>query len=121
MKRNDERTKASSLVGKSMIKTKGSLRSQRSIIHSLNRTVLVNKRSIKDRGNIGVVKGASNDRKDINKFIPKKTTHPRVEHSGSSLVVGRQLCASRTSGNLNARPNKGEVGFRTLGHEGLLA
>ena len=39
--------------------TKGSLRSQRSIIeiHSLNRTVLINERSIKDRGNIGVVKG----------------------------------------------------------------
>ena len=57
--RNDERTKASFGVGKSMTKTKGSLRSQRSIIeiHSHNRTVLINKRSIKDRGNIGVVKG----------------------------------------------------------------
>ena len=42
-----------------MTKTKGSLRSQRSIIeiHSLNRTVLINERSIEDRGNIGVVKG----------------------------------------------------------------
>ena len=51
-------------VGKSMTKTKGSLRSQRSIIeiHSLNRTVLINERSIKDRGHIGVVNGASNDR-----------------------------------------------------------
>ena len=57
--RNDERTKASFGVGKSMTKTKGSLRSQRSIIeiHSLNRTVLINERSMKDRGNIGVVKG----------------------------------------------------------------
>ena len=27
---------------------------------------------------------------------------------------------SQTSGNLNVRPNKGEVGFWTLGHEGLL-
>ena len=57
--RNDKRTKASFGVGKSMTKTNGSLRSQRSIIeiHSLNRTVLINERSIKDRGNIGVVKG----------------------------------------------------------------
>ena len=49
--RNDGRTKASLGVGKSMTKTKGSLRSQRSIIeiHSLNRTVLINERSIKDR------------------------------------------------------------------------
>ena len=46
-------------VGKSMTKTKGSLRSQRSIIeiHSHNRTVLINE-SIKDRGR----KGASNGR-----------------------------------------------------------
>ena len=57
--RNDERTKASFGVGKSVTKTKGSLRSQRSIIeiHSLNRTVLINERSIKDRRDIGVVKG----------------------------------------------------------------
>ena len=57
--RNDERTKASFGVGKSMTMTKGSLRSQRSIIeiHSLNRTVLIDERSIKDRGDIGVVKG----------------------------------------------------------------
>ena len=42
-----------------MTKTKGSLRNQRSIIeiHSFNRTVLINERSIKDRGDIGVVKG----------------------------------------------------------------
>ena len=42
-----------------MTKTKGSLRSRRSIIemHSLNRTVLINERSMKDRDNIGVVKG----------------------------------------------------------------
>ena len=62
--RNDERTKASFGVGKSMTKTKGSLRSQRSIIEytALIKTVLINERSIKDRGNIGVVKGASNDR-----------------------------------------------------------
>ena len=62
-----------------------------------------------------------NDREDINRFVPKMTTHPRAERLGNSLVVGRQLCASRTSGNLNMCPNKGEVGFRTLGHEGLLA
>ena len=58
--RNDERTKASFGVGKSMTKTKRSLRSQRSIIeiHSLNRTVLINERSIKGiGGDIGVVKG----------------------------------------------------------------
>ena len=47
-----------------MTKTKGSLRSQCSIIDftALIKTVLINERSIKDRGNIGVVKGASNDR-----------------------------------------------------------
>ena len=46
-------------VGKSMTKTKGSLRSQRSIIEytAFNRTVLINERSIEDRGDIGVVKG----------------------------------------------------------------
>ena len=35
---------------------------QHNRIHSLNRTVLINETSIKDRGHIGVVKGASNDR-----------------------------------------------------------
>ena len=68
------------------------------------------------KGNIG----ASDDHEDIIRFVPKMTTHPRAERSGNSLVVGRQQ-ASRTSGNLNVHPNKGEVGFRTLGHEGLLA
>ena len=53
------------------------------------------------------------------RFILKMTTHPRAERLGNSLVVGRQQ-VSRTSGNLNVRLNKGEVGFRTLGHEGLL-
>ena len=50
--RNDERTKASLGVGKSMTKTKGSLRSQRSIIeiHSFNRTVLIDERSITNKG-----------------------------------------------------------------------
>ena len=50
--RNDDRTKASFGVGKSMTKTKGSLHSQRSIIeiHSLNRTVLINERSITNKG-----------------------------------------------------------------------
>ena len=50
--RNDERTKASLGVGKSMTKTKGSLRSQRSIIeiHSFNRTVLIDERSIMNKG-----------------------------------------------------------------------
>ena len=48
------------------------------------------------------------------------TTHPRAEHLGNSLVVGRQWGTSQTSGNLNVRPSKGEVGFQTLGHEGLL-
>ena len=56
--RNDDRTKALFGVGKSMTKIKGLLRSQRSIIeiHSLNRTVLINERSIEDRGR----KGTSN-------------------------------------------------------------
>ena len=63
--------------------------------------------------------GASNNRENIIRFIPKMTTHPRAEHLGNSLVVGRQQ-VSRTSGNLNAHLSKGEVGFRTLGHEGLL-
>ena len=42
-----------------------------------------------------------------------------MEHSGSSLVVGRQSYISRTSGNLNVCPNKGEVGFQTLEHDVL--
>ena len=43
---------ALSLVGKSMTKTKGSLRSQCSIIeiHSFNITVLINKRSVSNKG-----------------------------------------------------------------------
>ena len=63
-----------SLWEKSMTKTKGSLRSQCSIIeiHSLNRTVLINERSIKDRGNIGVVKGHQKFVTIENKIIPKK-------------------------------------------------
>ena len=50
--RNDERTKASLGVGKSMTKTKGSLRSQRSIIEytALIKTVLINERSISNKG-----------------------------------------------------------------------
>ena len=80
------------------------------------KTVLINERSIANKkGNIG----ASNDREGIIKFVPKMTAHPRVECLGNSLVVGRQQ-VSRTSGNLNVCLNKGEVGFQTLGHEGLL-
>ena len=50
--RNDDRTKASLGVGKSMTKTKGSLRSQRSIIEytALIKTVLINERSISNKG-----------------------------------------------------------------------
>ena len=72
--RNDDRTKASFGVGKSMTKTKGSLRSQRSIIeiHSLNGTVLMNERSIEDRGRHRGRKGASNDRNNRNNIILKK-------------------------------------------------
>ena len=92
--RNDERTKASFGVGKSMTKTKGLLRSQRSIIeiHSHNRTVLINERSIKIGGDIGVVKGHQMFRdKDKNRNHTKEgvMSHPRAERSGNSLVVGR--------------------------------
>ena len=50
--RNNKITKALLGVGKSMTKTKGSLHSQHSIIeiHSLNRTVLINERSITNKG-----------------------------------------------------------------------
>ena len=50
--RNDERTKASFGVGKSMTKTKGSLCSQRSIIEytALIKIVLINERSISNKG-----------------------------------------------------------------------
>ena len=69
------------------------MRSQHSIIeiHSLNRTVLINERSIKDRGNIGVVKGASNVHNNRNRNHTKEglMNHPRAERSGNSLVVGR--------------------------------
>ena len=55
--RNDDRTKASLGVGKSMTKTKGSLRSQCSIIEytALIKTVLMNERS-KTKGKIGASK-----------------------------------------------------------------
>ena len=48
----DVRTKGSFVVGKSMTKTKGSLRSQRSIIEytALIKTVLINERSIMNKG-----------------------------------------------------------------------
>ena len=49
--RNDGRTKASFGVGKSMTKHKGII--AQSAQH--NRNVLINERSIKDRGNKGVV------------------------------------------------------------------
>ena len=49
--RNGDRTKASFGVGKSMTKNKGII--AQSAQH--NRNVLINERSIKDRGNIGVV------------------------------------------------------------------
>ena len=73
------------------------------------------KEALWTKGNIG----ASNDHEDINKIVPKMTTHPRAERLGNSLIVGRQQ-VSRTSGDLNAHLNKGEVSFQTLGHEGLL-
>ena len=60
---------------------------QHNRIHSLNRTVLINEKGCnRTKGNIG----ASNDREDIIRFIPKMTTHPRAERLGNSLVVGRQ-------------------------------
>ena len=66
--RNDERTKASFGVGKSMTKHKGII--AQSAQH--NRNVLINERSIKDRGNIGVVKGASNVRNNRNRNHTKE-------------------------------------------------
>ena len=51
--------------------------------------------------------GASNDREGIVRFVPKMTTHPRAEHLGNSLVVGRQR-VSRTPGNLNSSLIKGK-------------
>ena len=56
--RNDDNTKALLGVGKSMTKTKGSLRSQHSIIEytALIKTVLINERSITNKGNIGASK-----------------------------------------------------------------
>ena len=51
--RNDERTKASSCGGKVHDKDKGII--AQSTQH--NRNVLIDERSIKDRGDIGVVKG----------------------------------------------------------------
>ena len=81
-------------VGKFMTKTKGSLRSQRSIIeiHSHNRTVLINERSMKIGGNIGVVKGHQmfrDEYKNRNHTEEGLMNHPRAERSGNSLVVGR--------------------------------
>ena len=75
-----------------MTKDNRELRSQRSIIeiHSLDRTVLINERSIKDRGNIGVIKGHQMIVTiEIKSYQRKTITHPRVECSGNSLVVGR--------------------------------
>ena len=72
--RNDERTKASLGVGKSMTKNTGIIAqsAQHNRIHSLNRTVLINERSMKDRGDIGVVKGHQMIVMNRNKIIPKK-------------------------------------------------
>ena len=72
-----------------MTKTKGSLRSQRSImeIHSFNRTVLMDERIIKNKGEYRGIKMIV---KSLIRFIPKMTTHPRAECLGNSFVVGRQ-------------------------------
>ena len=61
---NDGKTKASSLVGKFMTKNNRTLCSQHSIIeiHSLNRTVLINERSIWNKGKHRGHKGASDDK-----------------------------------------------------------
>ena len=55
-------------VGKSMTKHKGII--AQSAQH--NRNVLINERSIKDRGNIGGVKGASNVRNNKNRNHTKE-------------------------------------------------
>ena len=49
---NDNRTRASFGVGKSMTKNKGVIAqsAQHNRIHSLNRTVLINERSISNKG-----------------------------------------------------------------------
>ena len=76
-----------------MTKNKGIIAqsAQHNRIHSFNETVLINERSIKDRGNIGVIKGASNVRNNRNKYHTEEevTNHPRAERSGNSFVVGR--------------------------------
>ena len=47
---------------------------------------------MENRGNIGVVKGHQMIVRISIDFIPKRTTtHPRAEHLGNSLVVGRYL------------------------------
>ena len=65
------------------------MRSQRSIIEytALIKTVMINKRSIKNKG---AYRGIKNDREDIIRIVPKMTTHPRAECLGNSLVVSRQ-------------------------------
>ena len=57
-----------------MTKNKGIIAqsAQHNRIHSLNRTVLINERSIKDRGNIGVVKRHQMIVINRNRIIPKK-------------------------------------------------
>ena len=85
--RNDAKTKASSLVGKSMTKNKGII--AQSVQH--NRNVLINERSIKIGGVAYGRKGASNVRNNRNYNHTKEgvMNYPRAERSGNSLVVGR--------------------------------
>ena len=57
-----------------MTKNKGIIAqsAQHNRIHSLNRTVLINERSMKDRGNIGVIKGHQKFVTIEINIIPKK-------------------------------------------------
>ena len=89
----DERTKASSCGGKVHDKDKGII--AQSAQH--NRNVLINERSIENKGEHRGIKWSceslNRKRKDQRKVIKgtKEQQNPLGEHLGNSSVVGRQL------------------------------
>ena len=77
---------------------------------------------MKERGNIGVVKGHQIIIQFINRIIPKKTTHPGAKHHWPFPVVGRQLiCITNYSGNLDlaSEPKANRSKLRPMVHRGV--
>jgi hypothetical protein len=69
---------------------------------------------MKERGNIGVVKGHQMIIQFINRIIPKKTTHPGVKHRWQFPVVGRQYASRTIVATSILRPNQRRIGASSV-------